>query len=88
MRDPLVARGDHGPVNVEMGGAVAPDPFPACAGLDEACAAGLWEAAAWLAGAAAALIPDPAFLPDALAEPFPDPALILGWPVLETVVTG
>ncbi len=35
-----------------------PDPLAACAVLDEACAAGLWEVpAAWLAGLAAALVP-------------------------------
>ena len=56
MARPPVARGDHGPVNVETGGAVAPDPSAACTALDEARAAGLWLLPA-VDGLAAGLFP-------------------------------
>jgi hypothetical protein len=67
---------------------VVPDPSAACTALDETRTAGLWLVRAV---ADLAAVPCAAFAvwPEVPAElPFPGPALILGWPVLETVVTG
>lgn len=66
---------------------MVPDPSAACTALDEARTAWLWLVRA-AAGLAAALVAESAVLPDVLAELFPGPAPILGWPILETVVTG